>query len=52
MGLLNDNWSVTVFVNNLLDEQNAITSFTDAVGWFGESAERPRSYGLRVRYDF
>ena len=52
MGLQNDNWGVTVFINNLLDEKNAITSFTQAVGFSTESAERPRSYGLRVRYDF
>jgi len=52
IGLQNDNWTITAFVNNLGDETDAVTAFALTAGYSVEAIERGRSYGLRVKYDF
>lgn len=52
VSLVDSNWALTLFANNLTDETDAVTSSASQLGSDWESAERPRSYGLRVRYDF
>lgn len=50
IGWRSDSWAVTVFVRNLFDEQDAVYAYTDFFNW--EAAARPRSYGLRISYDY
>ena len=52
VSLVSDQWTLTAFANNLTDETNAITTVAVQAGTNYESAERPRSLGVRVRYQF
>lgn len=50
VSLLSNDWSVTLFVNNLFDEDDAIYAYNAFQDW--ESVARPRSFGLRASYEF
>ena len=50
IGLESDNWSVSVYVKNALDEQ--YTSDPGFVGYFIRSYSLPRSTGAELRYRF
>lgn len=52
VNLISDQWTLTAFANNLTDETNAVTTVAVQAGTNYESAERPRSLGVRVRYQF
>jgi len=52
INLISDQWTLTAFANNLTDETNAITTVAIQAGTNYEAAERPRSLGLRMRYQF
>ncbi len=52
VNLVDEKWTLTAFANNLTDETNAVTTVAVQAGTNYEAAERPRSLGVRLRYDF
>jgi outer membrane receptor protein involved in Fe transport len=52
VGLAGEKWDVVAFANNFTDEDEAVTSLVTQAGTNYEAAERPRSFGLRVRHNF
>ena len=52
INLVGDEWTLSAFANNLTDETHAVTTVAVQAGTNYEAAERPRSLGIRVRYEF
>jgi len=56
LGIETEEWEVAVFANNLFDEFG--TTYVDSInasgpgGWVTDSAIRPRTIGLNVKYNF
>jgi iron complex outermembrane receptor protein len=52
INLVGEEWTLSAFANNLTDETQAVTTVAVQAGTNYEAAERPRSLGIRVRYEF
>ena len=56
VGLVNEDWQVAVFVDNLTDEAPAVTNFLSTFGPVASRERnftlRPRTYGVTFRTDF
>ena len=52
VALLRDNWTATLFVNNLTDEDEAVDIIHDDQEQLSGLYVKPITYGLRLKYSF